>query len=101
MSRTDEVTENPNDKQAPGKPLGPDEVAPTDDNGLEDDDGLGPVDEDEDEVGLDPQPIGDDHDSPGRQERLMTDDEKLDKALEDSFPTSDPIQPSVIDGPNN
>lgn len=49
----------------------------------------------------DRQKIGDDHGTPGAQERPMTEDEKLDKSLEDSFPTSDPIQPSHIDGPNN
>lgn len=49
----------------------------------------------------DRQKIGDDHGTPGEQERPMTKDEKLEKALEDSFPTSDPIQPSRIDGPNN
>ena len=51
MSKTDPVTENPNEKQASGKPLGPDEVAPTDSNDL-DDYGLGPVNEDEDQSGL-------------------------------------------------
>lgn len=49
----------------------------------------------------DMQKIGDDHGTPGHQERPMTEDEKLEKSLEDSFPTSDPIQPSRIDGPNN
>jgi hypothetical protein len=49
----------------------------------------------------DMQKLGDDHGTPGNQERPMTEDEKLEKALEDSFPTSDPIQPSHIDGPNN
>lgn len=49
----------------------------------------------------DRQKIGEDHGTPGGQERPMTEDEKLDKSLEDSFPTSDPIQPSRIDGPNN
>lgn len=52
MSKTDPVTENPNNKMPAGKPLGPNEVAPTDSNDLEDDDGLGPVNEDEDEPGL-------------------------------------------------
>ncbi|WAJ26150.1 hypothetical protein [Antarcticirhabdus aurantiaca] len=47
------------------------------------------------------QKIGEDHGTPGHQERPLTDDEKLEKSLEDSFPTSDPIQPSRIDGPNN
>lgn len=46
MSDIDPVTSNPNDKQSPGKPLGHNEVAPTEDNGL------GPVNEDEDEPGL-------------------------------------------------
>jgi hypothetical protein len=65
-------------------------------DGVPNDDGLGPVDEDEDQPGL-----PDDHDIPGGQERPLTDDEKLEKSLEDTFPTSDPIQPSRIDGPNN
>ena len=38
MSKTDEATENPNDKQSPGKPLGRDEVVPTDNNGVGEDD---------------------------------------------------------------
>ncbi|WP_062111380.1 hypothetical protein [Aureimonas sp. AU40] len=37
--------------------------------------------------------------TPGGQERVMTEDEKLDEALEETFPTSDPIAPSRIDGP--
>ena len=37
--------------------------------------------------------------TPGGQERPMTEDEKLDEALEETFPTSDPIAPSRIDGP--
>ena len=51
MSKTDPVTQNPNDKMPAGKPLGPDEVAPTDNNGLGDDDGSGPVNEGKDEPG--------------------------------------------------
>ena len=65
-------------------------------DGKPDDDGLGPVDEDEDQPGL-----PEDHDIPGAQERPLTEDERLEKSLEDTFPTSDPIQPSRIDGPNN
>jgi hypothetical protein len=49
----------------------------------------------------DMQKIGEDHGTPGDQERPMTEEERLEKSLEDSFPTSDPIQPSRIDGPNN
>ncbi|WP_427025677.1 hypothetical protein ACP4J4_07155 [Aureimonas ureilytica] len=37
--------------------------------------------------------------TPGGQHRPMTEDEKLDEALEETFPTSDPIAPSRIDGP--
>ncbi|KQT64258.1 MULTISPECIES: hypothetical protein [unclassified Aureimonas] len=48
----------------------------------------------------DMQKIDDDHGTPGHQERPMTEDEKLETALEDTFPTSDPIPPSRIDGPN-
>ncbi len=47
------------------------------------------------------QPFGEDHGTPGDQKRPLTDDEKLDKSLEDTFPTSDPVTPSRIDGPNN
>lgn len=47
------------------------------------------------------QPMGDDRPTPGGQERPMTEDEALDEALEETFPTSDPIAPSRIDGPNN
>lgn len=49
----------------------------------------------------DPSGRVEDGDVPGRQSRPMTEDEKLDKSLEDTFPTSDPIAPSHIDGPNN
>jgi hypothetical protein len=49
----------------------------------------------------DMQKIGEDRGTPGHQERPLTEDERLEKSLEDSFPTSDPIQPSHIDGPNN
>lgn len=45
------------------------------------------------------QPIVDDKRTPGDQERPMTDEEELDEALDDTFPASDPIAPSRIDGP--
>jgi len=47
------------------------------------------------------QPMGDDRETPGDQERPMNEDEALDEALAETFPTSDPISPSRIDGPNN
>ena len=47
------------------------------------------------------QPMGEDSTTPGNQERPLTEDEALDEALEETFPTSDPISPSRIDGPNN
>ena len=59
MSKTDHVTENPNEKMPAGKPLSPDEVAPTDNNGLGDD-GLGPTNEDEDQPGLPDEGASDD-----------------------------------------
>ncbi|KAB0682612.1 hypothetical protein [Aureimonas leprariae] len=45
-------------------------------------------------IPADPQPRGD-------QERPMTDEEQLDEGLDETFPASDPIAPSRIDGPNN
>jgi hypothetical protein len=33
------------------------------------------------------------------EEGLMTDEEELDEALDETFPASDPISPSRIDGP--
>ena len=47
------------------------------------------------------QPIREDKPTPGDQERKMTKEERLDDAVDDSFPASDPVQPSRIDGPNN
>ena len=41
----------------------------------------------------------DDRAQPGGQHRPMTVEEKLDTALEDTFPTSDPVPPSHVDGP--
>ena len=38
---------------------------------------------------------------PGEEERPMSEDETLDEALDDTFPASDPVGPSIIDGPNN
>lgn len=37
--------------------------------------------------------------TPGGQERPMTEEEELDEALDETFPASDPISPSRIDGP--
>lgn len=45
--------------------------------------------------------VKDDKRKPGDGERPMTDDENLDEALDETFPASDPISPSRIDGPNN
>lgn len=45
-------------------------------------------------IPADPQPRGD-------QERPMTDEEQLDEGLDETFPASDPIAPSRIDGPGN
>lgn len=42
-----------------------------------------------------------DDDVSAEQGRLMNEDERLDEALEETFPTSDPIAPSRIDGPGN
>jgi len=47
------------------------------------------------------QPIREDKPTPGDQERKMTKEERLDDAVDDTFPASDPVQPSRIDGPNN
>ena len=44
-------------------------------------------------------PIAEDKRTPGDQERPMTEEEELDEALDDTFPASDPIAPSRIDGP--
>lgn len=83
---SDEATENPNDKMPAGKPLDPNSAVP------EGGDREAPA-------GL--KDLREDGGTPGHQERPMTEDEKLEKSLEDTFPTSDPIQPSRIDGPNN
>ncbi|WP_062012929.1 hypothetical protein [Aureimonas sp. AU4] len=42
-----------------------------------------------------------DDDVSAEQGRVMSEDERLDEALEETFPTSDPIAPSRIDGPRN
>jgi hypothetical protein len=47
------------------------------------------------------QPIREEKHTPGAQERKMTEEESLDDAVDDTFPASDPVQPSRIDGPNN
>lgn len=44
-------------------------------------------------------PIAEDKRTPGDQKRPMTEEEELDEALDDTFPASDPIAPSRIDGP--
>ncbi|MEX6506315.1 hypothetical protein [Jiella sp. M17.18] len=36
---------------------------------------------------------------PGDQERPMTENEELDEGLDETFPASDPVSPSRIDGP--
>lgn len=46
-------------------------------------------------------PMGNDRGTPGNQERVRTDEERHEKALEDTFRASDPIPLSRIDGPNN
>lgn len=46
-------------------------------------------------------PVTDDPKSPGRQDRPMSEEEELDEALEETFPASDPIAPSRIDGPGD
>jgi hypothetical protein len=45
--------------------------------------------------------LGEDKAIPGQQHRPMTEEEDLDNAIDDTFPASDPVQPSRIDGPNN
>lgn len=45
--------------------------------------------------------VKDDKPKPGNQERPMTQEEELDEALDETFPASDPVSPSRIDGPNN
>ena len=45
-------------------------------------------------IPADPEPRGD-------QERPMTDEEQLDEGLDETFPASDPIDQSRIDGPGN
>lgn len=76
------ATENPNDKMPAGKPL--------DDNSAVPEGGASEAGD-----------LRKDGATPGNQDRPMTEDEKLEKSLEDTFPTSDPIPPSQIDGPNN
>ncbi|GGD99476.1 hypothetical protein GCM10011390_17860 [Aureimonas endophytica] len=49
------------------------------------------------EVRADPAPEG--REDP--QGSVMDDEENLDEAIEETFPASDPISPSRIDGPNN
>lgn len=46
-------------------------------------------------------PIAEDAPTPGNQDRPMTEEEDLDYALEETFPASDPVSPSRIDGPGN
>ncbi|MCM2505239.1 hypothetical protein NDN16_16330 [Aureimonas altamirensis] len=41
----------------------------------------------------------DERPTPGSQNRPMTEEEKLDTSLEDTFPTSDPVPASHVDGP--
>ena len=48
-----------------------------------------------------PQAIRDDKPTPGDQERPLTPEEDLDNAIDETFPASDPIAPSRIDGPGN
>lgn len=45
--------------------------------------------------------IAEDRRTPGDQERPLTDEERLDEAVDETFPASDPIAASRIDGPNN
>lgn len=45
-------------------------------------------------------PIGDSKPTPGDQERPLTEEEEMDEALDETFPASDPIAPSRIDGPD-
>jgi len=46
-------------------------------------------------------PMHDRDDDTAEPGRVLTDDERLDEALEETFPTSDPIAPPRIDGPGN
>lgn len=46
------------------------------------------------------QPIIEDQPTPGGQERVLTPEEDLDHAVEETFPASDPISPSRIDTPS-
>ncbi|GGD06548.1 hypothetical protein [Aureimonas glaciei] len=46
-------------------------------------------------------PLGTDKTIPGQQKRPLTEEEDLDNAIDDTFPASDPVPPSRIDGPNN
>lgn len=48
-----------------------------------------------------PQAVTEDKPTPGNQERPLTPEEDLDHAIDETFPASDPISPSRIDGPNN
>jgi hypothetical protein len=45
--------------------------------------------------------IAEDRRTPGDQERPLTEEERLDEAVDETFPASDPIAPSRIDGPGN
>lgn len=45
-------------------------------------------------------PIAEDKPTPGDQERVLTPEEDLDHAVEETFPASDPISPSRIDTPS-
>ena len=38
-------------------------------------------------------------DTPGSQRRKMTKQEALDEAIDETFPASDPVSPTRIDGP--
>lgn len=46
------------------------------------------------------QPIVEDKPTPGDQHRVLTPEEDLDHAVEETFPASDPISPSRIDTPS-
>ena len=50
------------------------------------------------ELEMTPRP--EDKPQPGHQERTLTREERRDLALDDTFPASDPVPPSRIDGPN-
>ena len=43
-------------------------------------------------------PVRPDKRTPGHQERPLTPEEDLDNAVDETFPASDPISPSRIDG---